>query len=420
MDVFNAHYRQRLNSFLKKWKLNYLLSGIADLLAISLAFQVSCFIHNPGDGRLFFTEKPLLLLLIATLPFWVLILNLIKFAQIPTKLYKSLFFIYFNSAIVLFFVLNLIYFFFGPETISREFLVELPFSGFFFLFLVRILEHKALKNLGSERHVYMNLVVIADDSSLPFLESILSEKKSGLKVCVIFTESALIKERFDKSIIILTEEYLGILNDIIEVDLIDEVLYLKEKPDSNKVREVIRSCEDLGVSLRLRYTNPVASVSSAVKTRIANEKFLSFKNMHNNTFANAIRRTTDINLSLFMIVVLAPVFIILASLVKLTSRGPLIMKQALAGVKGRQINLYKFRTTYITPVRESGNEKAGTGMRDSVPSMNDDLNVTAFGRFLLRSRLDRLPQLFNVLNGDILIFSLHPSLRREDQQSGIL
>jgi lipopolysaccharide/colanic/teichoic acid biosynthesis glycosyltransferase len=415
MDVFNTQYRVPLNSFLKKWNLYYLFAGALDLLAIYLAFQVTCFINGPGDGRLFFSEKHLLYLFIGTLPFWILILNLIKFAQIPTKLYKSLILIYFHSAIVLLFVLILFCFLFDPEAIPGKFLIEIPFFGFFFLLIVRLLEYKILKNLGSKRHVNMNLVIIADDSSLPFIDNILSEKGSALKVFVIFTESALVKERYEKSIIILKEEYLGILNDIIEVDLIDEVLYLKENLDSEKVREVIRSCEDLGITLRLRYNNPVVSVSSAVKTRFANEKFLSFKNLHNNTFTNAIRRTTDLNISLFMIVVLAPLYIVLAILIKLTSRGPLISKQTLEVVRGRQINLYRFRTNNIYTVKDGNNEKAGVEMNDSIPGINNDLPSTKFGRFLLRSRLNRLPQLFNVLNGDILIFGLHPSLRRDDQ-----
>ena len=75
----------------------------------------------------------------------------------------------------------------------------------------------------------MNIVLIADESSIPFIENLISFKEWGYKIIAIFTGSAKLKEKYDKSIILLPEEYLGVLNDLMEVDIIDEVLYLKNQ-----------------------------------------------------------------------------------------------------------------------------------------------------------------------------------------------
>jgi hypothetical protein len=415
MDFLNEGYQLRVKSFLKKWGLKYLLSGLIDFILIVLAFQCSYLVNYPYEGRFFSQESNLFYLLICSLPFWILILNLIKFANIPTKRYKVLSLLYFHSALVMLVILISICFIFGLATVSGYYLIGTAFFGFLFLFSIRILEFKVFKKTASKRHVFLNLVLIADDSSLPFIENLFSEPGSRFRVLVIFTGSSSIKEKFGNESIILSEEYLGILNDLIEVDLIDEVLYIKEKLDSGEVREVIRSCEELGITLRLRYSGSMISLSSAVPTSLGNEKFLIFKSMRNNTFVHALKRTIDINIAMTMIVLLSPLYLILTILIKLSSQEPLIEKLPVAGIKGRQINLYKFRTNIVSNSKQSVKATTNSETDDFTIENSEDLRETKIGRFLRRSGFERLPQLFNVLNGDILIFSLHPSLRRDDQ-----
>ena len=91
--------------------------------------------------------------------------------------------------------------------------------------------------------------------SLFFIENLLSQKELGYKVAAIFTQSAVVKEKYENSIIILPEKYLGILTDLIEVDLIDEVLFLKNRAVPNEVRDTVTTCEELGVTFRLRYSD---------------------------------------------------------------------------------------------------------------------------------------------------------------------
>jgi len=123
--------------------------------------------------------------------------------------------------------------------------------------------HKILKSFGLKGYNQANIIIIADNYSFPFIEKLLSKKELGYKVVVIFTESVLIKYKFENTTIILPEKFLGILNDLIEIDFVDEVLYLKEKADTAEVREILRSCEELGVTLRLKYKDAKTSISSA-------------------------------------------------------------------------------------------------------------------------------------------------------------
>lgn len=394
---------------MKIWNLLKNILNPVDVLSILFAFQCSYLINYFEKGGFFYTDSNLLRLFISILPFWLLILFLVKLTGISTKRYKVLFFLYLQSSISVFFLLILFYFLLRLISIPPLLLAELAFIGFFFLFFGRIVIQKILKSLGIKGYNNVNIIIVADSFSLSYIENLLSKKELGYKVIVIFTESALIKEKFENKSIILPEIFLGILNDLIEVDFIDEVLYLKEKTDSVKVREILRSCEDMGVTFRLKCKDTKAKLSSAVKTDIENGKFLSFINIPNNSYALAIKKTVDINLALLMIVVLSPFLVIFSLLIKLTSKGPVITDLTKTGWRGRQIKVYRFRTMFSNNDNQSVLSESEIKPDCIDPDLKKDKRFTTIGRFLFKSGLDQLPQLFNVLKGEMPIISQrHP------------
>ena len=407
MDVFTNYYRLHKDPDIKRRSLLKFILSVIDLFAILLAFQTSYFLCYYEKGGFFYSEKSIMILFLAILPFWLLILYLIRSTGIPTKRYKVLSILYFQSSTAIFLLLILFYFFLRLKTVQGLLLPELPFFGFIYLFFGRILIYKILNNFGEKDHNHIIVILIADDSSLPYISNLLTNKELGYKAVVIFTESAAVKAKYENISIILPEKFTGIINDLIEVDFVDEVIYLKDQPDAVKVREIIAVCEDLGVTFRLKDGNPKPNLSSAIKTNIADRKFLSFINIPNNSYALAIKKTTDINIALLMIVVLSPVLLFLGILIKITSRGPVTTKVSKIGWRGRQIKVYRFRTMYSNAEKRSfysESKKKGTGS-----DYEEDPRITRVGRFLLKSGMDQLPQLFNVLKGELsLIGPQHP------------
>jgi lipopolysaccharide/colanic/teichoic acid biosynthesis glycosyltransferase len=415
MDVFTNYYRLHKDPGVKRRNfLKYILSFI-DLLAILLTFQTAYFINYYEKGNFFYTEENILILFIAVLPFWLLMLYLIRSTGIPTKRFKVLSLLYFQSSTAIFLLLVLFYFFFRLNPVKGLFLPELPFFGFIYLFFGRILIYRVLNRFGEKDHNHVIAILIADDSSIPFIDSLLADRKLGYKAIVIFTESVAVKTRYENISIILPEKFSGIISDLIEVDFVDEVLYLKENHDAAVIREIITTCEDLGVTFRLKSSVPKPSISSAVKTDLADRKFLSFINIPNNSYALAFRKTTDINIALLLIVVLSPLFVLLAILVKTTSRGQVISKISKIGWRGRQIKVYKFRTMYSNYERINYNSE--TKMNGLRTGTEDDPRVTKFGSFLIKSGLDLLPQLFNVLKGELSIIAPQHPLQSETVKS---
>jgi exopolysaccharide biosynthesis polyprenyl glycosylphosphotransferase len=243
-----------------------------------------------------------------------------------------------------------------------------------------------------------------------------SNKDWGYRIIAIFTESDILKEKYEKAIILLPKEYLGVLNDLMEVDIIDEVLYTKSKVVPSEVRNVVRSCEELGVIFRLKYEDNKINLTNAIKTNVGNVKFLNFINIPHNSSALAIKKIIDIGVSLFLIIVLSPLLIFIAVLVKLESPGPIIFKQARVGLRGRQFDLLKFRTMVANAEilrRDLENENEVDG---PVFKMKDDPRVTKIGGFLRKSGLDELPQLINILRGEMSLIGPRPPLLKETQQ----
>jgi Undecaprenyl-phosphate glucose phosphotransferase len=113
---------------------------------------------------------------------------------------------------------------------------------------------------------------------------------------------------------------------------------------------------------------------------------------------SAIKRALDIAMSSVALVVLTIPLLIIAVLVKLTSRGPVLYRQERMGLDGKRFTIVKFRSMFDDAERETG----------PVWAREDDPRVTPLGRFLRKSNLDELPQLWNVLCGDMSIVGPRP------------
>ncbi|HNW56122.1 MAG TPA: sugar transferase [Bacteroidales bacterium] len=417
MDIFKTLNRLHVIPFIKKWNILGLILGLIDIFSITLAYQVAYYLNYYQGGMFFFTKSNFLILYMALMPFWLIVLYLIKISEIPrTKRYRDLFWEYLESASITFILLLIIYFIFKLYYISRLFLIELTIFGFLFLYLSRILEYKMFKGYRAKGHNLINVVLIADDTSLVFIEKLINSKDWGFKIIAIFTESTVIKDKYEKDIIILPEDQILILNDLMEVNIIDEVFYVKGKIIASEIRDVVRSCEELGVVFRVKYKDRKLNLTNAIKTVIADEKFLTFINIPHNVYAIGIKRIMDVCLSLFLIITLSPALIVISLAIKFTSPGPLIYKQTRVGLRGRPFELLKFRTMVINADQlleslKEANEADGPAFK-----IKDDPRITKIGKILRKTGLDEMPQLFNILRGEMSLIGPRPPLPDETRQ----
>ncbi|KAF1303528.1 sugar transferase [Enterococcus sp. JM9B] len=117
-------------------------------------------------------------------------------------------------------------------------------------------------------------------------------------------------------------------------------------------------------------------------------------------YRNGLKRGIDFLLSLIGIIVLSPIFLLLFLAIKLDSKGPIIFKQKRVGKNKRYFNIYKFRTMRVDTPKEMP-----THLLE-----NPDYFITKVGKFLRKTSLDELPQLWNILKGDMAIIGPRPCL----------
>jgi len=121
-----------------------------------------------------------------------------------------------------------------------------------------------------------------------------------------------------------------------------------------------------------------------------------------------LKRALDVVIASAALILLAPVMLVVAAVIKLTSPGPVIFKQTRAGLGGRPFTMYKFRTMY-DGAEEDREHLAHRNEKDGpIFKIADDPRLTWFGRFLRQSSIDELPQLYNVLRGEMTLVGPRP------------
>lgn len=121
-------------------------------------------------------------------------------------------------------------------------------------------------------------------------------------------------------------------------------------------------------------------------------------------YKHFLKRVIDFILSLIGLIVLSPVFIILCIWIKLDSKGPIFFKQKRVGKNKKYFNILKFRTMYIDTPKDMPTHMLS----------NPDQYITKAGKFLRKTSLDELPQIINILKGEMAIIGPRPALWNQD------
>ncbi len=126
-----------------------------------------------------------------------------------------------------------------------------------------------------------------------------------------------------------------------------------------------------------------------------------------------LKRFFDVILSLIGLIVLAIPFLIIAAFVKFCDGGPVLYTQERVGKDGRRFQIYKFRSMYVDADKLLEKLKEQNEVTGPMFKMKNDPRITSVGRFLRKTSLDELPQLWNVLRGDMSLVGPRPPLPRE-------
>ena len=199
---------------------------------------------------------------------------------------------------------------------------------------------------------------------------------------------------------------------ILQEQVVDDVIFVLSRRQLEEFEDSFLLCAELGIRAR------VALYFPHMKARVLLEELegiplLTFTSTPGTPFPLFLKRLQDLGVSALGILATAPVLPLIAVAIKLGSRGPVLYSQPRCGLNGRRFTLYKFRTMYGGAARRAEHAVHLNGVAGPAFKARRDPRVTGVGRWLRRFSLDELPQLVNVLMGDMSLVGPRPPLPEE-------
>lgn len=252
------------------------------------------------------------------------------------------------------------------------------------------------------------LILGTNERAVAFARKVLASPERGYRLLGFVDDDWPGMQEFDKSGFTVVCHYAG-LPEFLRRNVVDEaVVYLPFATFFRNWSEVASLCAHNGIIVRLN-----SDTLGFDKARWLAEEFDGGHYIATYTGAGegwplAVKRTIDILVSSALLSLLSPIFMIVAIAIKLTSRGSILFLQERVGLNKRRFTIYKFRTMVPNAERliaglESRNEASGP-----VFKIKNDPRLTPIGKFLRRSSIDELPQLINVLKGDMSLVGPRP------------
>ena len=186
---------------------------------------------------------------------------------------------------------------------------------------------------------------------------------------------------------------------ILPENRLDEIAITLGLSEYARLEEIVNLCEKSGV-----HTKFIPDYNQIIPTKPYTEDILGLPVINirhvplTNTFYAAMKRVMDIAGAICAIILFSPIMMFSVIMIKLTSPGPLIFKQERVGLHNHTFMMYKFRSMDVQPP-----EKEKTKW-----TVKDDPRVTNFGKFMRKTSIDELPQLFNVLKGEMSLVGPRP------------
>jgi Undecaprenyl-phosphate glucose phosphotransferase len=264
------------------------------------------------------------------------------------------------------------------------------FSALLRFFHLIIIKH-FIKNGYQQKSV---LIIGGGRVAKNVLDKILSEPELGYRIHGVLSDDY--HESLPKGY------YIGNLDrfsEILRTNQIDEVIIAKPLSKEKVIKRIVKKCEEEGVRFFLVPDFFSIIPKWTVLDNFGDIPMIAVRHEPLSLMSNRIiKRIFDIVFSLLALSLLSPVFLILSIVIKIFTPGPLFFKQKRVGTSNREFEIYKFRSMKVQDKKEC----------DTVWTTENDDRVTFIGRFIRKTNLDELPQLWNVLLGNMSIVGPRP------------
>ncbi len=302
-----------------------------------------------------------------------------------------------------------------PLAVSRLMLVYAAVVIVVLLSISRLIE-SSLRSWLHRRGVGTDrlLIVGAGEVGMAIMRSIVAQPEMGYQIIGYLDDSPEKQEgaigRFPA---------LGAVSDIrrvIETQGVNDAIITLPMTARDAITSVVDACEDAGVRVRIVPDMFQLQLNQVQIDSISGIPLLGVRESTIRGWNRALKRGLDVAIAALTLVITAPITLLVALAIRLDSPGPILFRQTRIGLGGRPFILYKFRSMRVDAEQQLTQLTDMNEADGPIFKMRNDPRQTRIGRFIRRASLDELPQLLNVLNGDMSLVGPRPPIPREVEQ----
>jgi len=387
------------------------LMVLADALIVAAAFFIAYFFlrqaQHLGQLNFYLWLLPVIALI------WIFLFHIFgMYWSFRTEEISMVLLIILETAGLGFLIFGAFLFALKVEGVSRFFIISVfTLSGILFALEKTLLlwGFHYVRKMGKN---YRNMLVIGSGRrAQKFIELVDSHREWGLRIIGLLDE-----DLTKKGSKVCGYKVIGSmidLPDILHNSVVDEVFFIVPRSWINAIADVILFLETEGVRVHIAEDFFTLKFSRMKQTDLHGFPLLTIESAPDKVGQLALKRLFDFFASGLALLVLSPLFGVIALVIKLSSLGPVFFRQERVGVNGRKFTLLKFRTMVKDAEKKLESLRVKNEMKGPVFKISNDPRITPVGAYLRKFSLDELPQLWNVFKGDMSLVGPRPPLAKE-------
>jgi len=295
---------------------------------------------------------------------------------------------------------------------SRSYIAVFVITSIFFLGIEKAFFSKILHIILQSGYNLFNILIVGTGRRARNLIEVIKDHADwGFRVVGLIDDDPKLlgKEVMGYQVIGRIRDIPRILHD----SVIDRVIFAVPRIWLNRIEDAIHHCETEGISTAVCVDLYGTKSAQLQQSNFAGIPLIIFQTFRAKEWQLFLKRAIDVVASIFGLIVLSPLLVMTALGIKITSRGPIFFKQKRVGLNGRRFTCLKYRSMYVGADMRKKELKRQNIMNGPVFKMRRDPRVTRLGRFMRKFSIDELPQLINVLKGDMSLVGPRPPLAEE-------
>ena len=309
-------------------------------------------------------------------------------------------------------ILLALLFFLNIEYISRFVIILFIIFEVASLFIIRVWYFYYYKRLVKSGDKALNVLIIGSRArAIELMNALKKEYEFGVEVVGFVDPDPSLSGTEVNGIPVIGT--LDNIHECLKDNVVDEVIIAISRSLLTDAEPIVLACEEEGITLRFMADVFNVTVARVSLSDVKGIPLLTMEPVAQDAQVLFAKRIVDISLTLLAFPVLLPLFLIVAVAIKMESRGPVIFVQQRVGFRKHLFPLFKFRSMYQDAEERIKDLEHLNEADGPIFKMENDPRVTKVGRFIRRTSIDELPQLINVLRGEMSLVGPRPMSQRD-------